>query len=74
MNIKPFEKAVARGIPFPWMGTEGVRFEVPHHASIVRPPRIARKRTSVVVHNNRGFASVLSLLTITSLTSRADVA
>lgn len=72
MNILQIEEAVDRGVPFTLKVADGDRFEVPHADYISLPPRGARTRTYVVVHNDEGFASILPLLTITSLTFRVD--
>jgi hypothetical protein len=45
---------------------------VPHRDYISVPPATSAKRTYVIVHNDKGFAHILPLLTITSLTYQAD--
>jgi hypothetical protein len=72
MNIAQIEKAVERGVPFKLKVADGDEFPVPHADYIFLPPKNAEKRTYVMVHNDRGFASVLPLLTITSLTYQVD--
>lgn len=72
MNIAQIEDAVERGVPFTLKVADGDRFEVPHPDYLFLPPRAGRRRTYVVVHNDEGFASLLPLLTITSLTYRVD--
>jgi hypothetical protein len=72
MNIGQIEEAVGRGVPFSLKVADGDRFDVPHPDYLFLPPREARKRTYVVIHNDEGFASLLPLLTITSLTYQVD--
>lgn len=72
MNIHQIEEAVQRGVPFKLKVADGDEFRVPHADYIFLPPRSSAKRTYVIVHNDRGFASVLPLLMITSLTFQAD--
>ena len=72
MNIAQIEEAVQRGVPFSLKVADGDRFEVPHPDYVFLPPRSARLRTYLVVHNDEGFASLLPLLTITSLTYQVD--
>ena len=67
MNIAHIEEAVHRGVPFKLKVADGDEFQVPHPGYIFLPPASATKRTYVIVHNDEGFASVLPLLTITSL-------
>ena len=72
MNIAQIEEAVRRGVPFKLKVADGDEYRVPHPDYIFLPPRSAEKRTYVMVHNDEGFASVLPLLTITSLTFQMD--
>ncbi len=72
MNIAHIEEAVERGLPFKLKVADGDEFPVPHPDYIFLPPKAAEKRTYVIVHNDKGFASLLSLLTITSLTYQVD--
>jgi hypothetical protein len=72
VNIAQIEEAVHRGLPFRIKVADGDEFRVPHADYIFLPPRSAAKRTYVVVHNDEGFAAVLPLLTITSLTYQVD--
>jgi hypothetical protein len=72
MNIAQIEEAARRGIPFAMKVADGDRYEVPHRDYLFLPPKESAKRTYVVVHNDDGFASVLPLLTITSLTYQVD--
>ena len=72
MNIAQIEEAVDRGVPFSLKVADGDRFEVPHRDYIFLPPKSSEKRTYVIVHNNKGYASLLPLLTITSLTYQVD--
>ena len=51
---------------------DGDEFAVPHRDYISLPPETSAKRTYVIVHNDKGFAHILPLLTITSLTYPAD--
>ena len=68
MNINQIEEAVHRGMPFRLKVADGDEFPVPHADYIFLPPKASSKRTYVIVHRDAGFASVLPLLTITSLT------
>ncbi len=72
MNIAQIEEAAHRGIPFSLKVADGDRYEVPHPDYIFLPPKESQKRTYVVVHSDDGYASVLPLLTITSLTYQVD--
>ena len=72
MNIAQIEEAVQRGVPFRIKVADGDEFPVPHMDYISLPPRAAPKRTFVVIYNDKGFASVLPLLTITSLTYQLE--
>jgi hypothetical protein len=73
MNIEQIEKAVRRGTPFSLKVAEGDQFDVPHADYLALPPRDSRRRTYVVVHHDDGSASVLPLLTITSLTYQTEL-
>lgn len=72
MNIAQIDEAVHRGVPFKLKVADGDEYQVPHADYIFLPPRSAEKRTYVMVHNDPGFASILPLLTITSLTFQVD--
>jgi hypothetical protein len=72
MNIAQIEEAVRRGIPFSLKVADGDRYDVPHPDYIFFPPKESQKRTYVMVHSDDGYASVLPLLTITSLTFQVD--
>jgi hypothetical protein len=72
MNITQIEEAVHRGVPFRMKVADGDEFRVPHGDYIFLPPKTSAKRTYVVVHSDEGFASVLPLLTITSLSYQVD--
>lgn len=72
MNIDQIDEAVHRGVPFRLKVADGDEFRVPHSDYIFVPPKSSAKRTYVIVHNDEGFASVLPLLTITSLTYQVD--
>ena len=72
MNIAQIEEAVERGLPFKLKVADGDEFPVPHSDYIFLPPKTGEKRTYVMVHNDKGFASILPLLTITSLTYQVD--
>lgn len=74
MNIAQIEEAVQRGVPFRLKVADGDEYRVPHRDYIFLPPRSSAKRTYVIVHNDEGFASILPLLTITSLTFHSDAA
>ena len=68
MNIARIEEAAERGLPFRLKVADGDEYQVPHPDYLFVPPRNAKMRTYVAVHNDEGFASILPLLTITSLT------
>jgi hypothetical protein len=72
VNIAQIEDAVQRGVPFKLKVADGDEFRVPHSDYIFLPPVSSAKRSYVIVHNDEGFASVLPLLTITSLTYQID--
>ncbi len=72
MNIDQIEEAVHRGIPFRLKVADGDEYRVPHRDYVFLPPRSAAKRNYIVVHNDAGFASILPLLTIASLTFQTD--
>lgn len=72
MNIAQIEGAAHRGIPFSIKVADGDRYDVPHRDYISLPPKHAAKRTYVVVHRDAGYASILPLITITSLTFQVD--
>ena len=72
MNIAQIEQVIGTGWPFKIKVTDGDEFSVPHRDYISLPPESSTKRTYVIVHNDRGFAHILPLLTITSLTYQAD--
>ena len=72
MDIAQIEKAVERGAPFKLKVADGDEFEVPHEDYISLPPKTAKKRSFVVVYHDEGVASVLPLITITSLSYQVD--
>jgi hypothetical protein len=72
VSIDQIEEAVHRGVPFRLKVADGDEYRVPHADYIFLPPRASARRTYVMVHNDAGFASVLPLLTITSLTFQTD--
>lgn len=72
MNISQIEEAVHRRIPFRLKVADGDEYHVPHADYVFLPPAASKKRTYVIVHNDEGFASILPLITITSLTYQAD--
>jgi hypothetical protein len=72
MNIAQIEQVIGTGRPFKIKVADGDEFAVPHRDYISLPPETSSKRTYVIVHNDRGFAHILPLLTITSLTYQAD--
>lgn len=72
MKIAQIDEAVHRGVPFKLKVADGDEYAVPHPDYIFLPPKTAEKRTYVLIHNDAGFASVLPLLTITSLTFPID--
>jgi hypothetical protein len=72
MSIEQIEEAVHRGLPFRVKVADGDEYQVPHPDYVFLPPKTSGKRTYIIVHNDKGFASILPLLTITSLTFQAD--
>ena len=74
MNIAQIEEALQRGVPFKLKAADGDEFVVPHPDYMFLPPRNSLKRTYVVVHNDAGYACVLPLLTLTSLTYQVSAA
>ena len=68
MDITQIEEAAERGVPFRLKVADGDEYLVPHPDYLFVPPKDGKMRTYVVVHNDAGFAAVLPLLTITSLT------
>ena len=72
MNIAQIEEAAHRGVPFTLKVADGDEFEIPHADYIFFPPKDAKRRTYVVVHRDDGLASLLPLLTITSLNDQVD--
>lgn len=72
MNIVQIEEAVHRGVPFSLKVADGDQYDVPHPDYIFLPPKESQKRTYVMVHSDNGYASILPLLTITSLTFQVD--
>ena len=72
MNISQIEEAVHRRIPFRLKVADGDEYHVPHADYVFLPPASSKKRTYMIVHNDEGFASILPLITITSLTYQVD--
>jgi len=72
MSIDRIEKAVERGQPFTLKVADGDEYSVPHPDYISLPPKDWAKRTFIIVYNDKGSASYLPLLTITSLTHAVD--
>lgn len=72
MSINQIEEAVERGVPFRLKVADGDEYSVPHADYIFLPPKSSAKRTYVMVHNDGGYASVLPLLMITSLSFQID--
>lgn len=72
MNIAQIEEAIQRGVPFRLKAADGDEFPVPHTDYISLPPKTSAKRTYVIVHHDKGYASLLPLLTITGLTYPAN--
>jgi hypothetical protein len=72
MNIGQIEEAAHWGLPFSMKVADGDRYDVPHRDYLFLPPKESQRRTYVVIHNDEGFASVLPLVTITSLTYQVD--
>ena len=72
MNIAQIEEAVERAVPFKLKVADGDEFRVPHPDYVFLPPKTSAKRTYIIVHNDEGFASILPLLTITSLTFQTE--
>jgi hypothetical protein len=73
MGIDLIEEAIQRGAPFKLKVADGDEFTVPHRDYIALPPKASAKRTFVIVFNDKGIASCLPLLTITSLSYPVDV-
>lgn len=72
MSIDLIEEAAHRGVPFKLKVADGDEFSVPHADFISFPPKAHAKRTYVIVYKEDGVASILPLLTITSLTYQTD--
>ena len=72
MSIDQIEEAAQRGVPFSLKVADGDKFDVPHSDYIFFPPKAAKRRTYVMIHRDDGYASLLPLLTITSLTYQVD--
>jgi hypothetical protein len=72
MDIAQIEEATHRGLPFSIKVADGDCFDVPHPDYISLPPKGSQKRTYVVIHRDDGYASVLPMITITSLTYQVD--
>jgi len=72
MNIAQIEDAASRNLPFTLKVADGDEYAVPNGDYIFFPPQTAKKRTFVVIYNDDDYASILPLLTITSLTQRAQ--
>jgi hypothetical protein len=67
MDIAQMEEAVFRGVPFRLkVAARNTSFRILDY--IFLPPASSSSRTYAMVHNDEGIASVLPLLTITSLT------
>jgi hypothetical protein len=65
MTREQIESAVASGKPFTLRMADGREYLVPHRDYISLPPRAA----SVIVYDDSGHFTVLSLLTMTGLES-----
>lgn len=72
MEMEQIEAAVRSGEPFTLKVADGDAYEVPHPDYLFLPPKGAKRRSYIVIHNDEGFGSFLPLLTITSLTYRVD--
>jgi hypothetical protein len=72
MNIAQIEEAAQKRIPFRLKVAEGDEYKVPHPDYLFLPPKSSRQRTYIIIHNDEGFASILPLITITSLTYQVD--
>jgi hypothetical protein len=72
MSIDLIEEAIQRGTPFKLKVADGDEFTVPHRDYIALPPKASARRTYVIVFNDKGIASCLPLLTITSLSYPVD--
>jgi hypothetical protein len=72
VNIAQIEEAVHRGVPFRLKVADGDEYQVPHPDYAFLPPKTSARRTYIMVHSDEGFASILPLLTITSLTFQID--
>ena len=72
MDLSQIEEAVECNAPFTLEVADGDEFDVPHRDYIFLPPKTSPKRTYVVIHHDRGVASLLPLPTITSLRWNSD--
>ena len=68
MNIEQIEEAIARKVPFTIKVADGDTFLVKHTDYISVPGPNVPRRSFVIVYNERGFAHVLPLVMVTSLT------
>lgn len=67
MTRAQVESAITRGVPFTLMMADGKEYTVPHRDYILLPPRAAY----AIVHEDDGHFTVLPLLTMTGLRSKA---
>ena len=72
VNIAQIDEAIHRGVRFRIKVADGDEYSVAHPDYVFVPPKTAAKRTYIVIHNDEGFASILPLLTITSLTCQVQ--
>ena len=67
MTREQVESAVASGVPFTLRMADGREYAVPHRDYLWLPP----KGAYVIVHEDHGHFTVLPLLTMTGLKSKA---
>ena len=72
MDLEQIEAAVRSGESFALKVADGDSYEVPHPDYLFLPPKGSKRRSYVVIHDDKGFGSFLPLLAITSLTYRVD--
>jgi hypothetical protein len=67
MTREQVESAIALGVPFTLRMADGKKYSVPHRDYIWLPPKSA----CAIVHEDDGHFTVLPLLTMTGLRSKA---
>jgi hypothetical protein len=68
MTRKQIESAIGSGVPFTLRIADGKEYQVPHSDYIWLPPNASY----VIVHEDDGHFTVLPLLTMTGLRSKAS--